>query len=66
MYLRGPVDVMVVVNPDNVQKIWLTKGSYTYSVYNPSGLAYDGSLKIASDDKYVIYLYDKKAVIAGP
>jgi len=66
MYIRGPVDVSVVVNPDNVQKIWLSRGDYTYTVYDPGGLAYDGSLKIASNDKYEIHLYDKKAVIVVP
>ena len=66
MYIRGPLDVSVVVNPDNVQKIWLTRGDYTYTVYDPGGLAYDGSMKIASDDKYEIHLYDNKAVIVVP
>ncbi|OGO26690.1 MAG: hypothetical protein A2W33_07905 [Chloroflexi bacterium RBG_16_52_11] len=66
MYLRGPLNAMVVVNSGNVWKIWLTKGNYTYTVYNRSGLAYDGAFKIASSDKYEIHLYNKKAVILVP
>ena len=66
MYLRGPIDLSVVLNPDNVKKIWLSRGNYTYTVYDPGGLAYDGDLRIASNDKYEIYLYNNKAVIAVP
>ena len=66
MYIRGHLDISVVVNPDNVKKIWLSRGDYTYTVYDPGGLAYDGSFKIASDDKYEIHLYDNKAVIVVP
>jgi len=66
MFMRGPMDVMVVANPGDVQKIWLTKGSYTYAVYNPCGLAYEGVVRIARAEKGEIYVHNNKAVIAAP
>ena len=66
LFLTGPVNINLTLYDDNVHRIWLQKGNYSYVVYSNGQFAYDGTLKISSIDKFEIKLQKNKLVLLVP
>jgi hypothetical protein len=66
VFLAGPDEFNLALWGGDQQKIWVSEGNYTYTVWTNGQEAYHGKLKIVSADKYNWLLYEKKAVLWIP